>query len=96
MINLKERSIGTLILVSIIGIVAGYYLTTTLCALIPGDGNVVKTFFTTNFISLGLGFPNAVYLDLGAIKFQIGFQMKFNAFSIIGIFISLYCFRWFK
>jgi hypothetical protein len=95
MINMKERNIGTLILVVIVGILIGSYAS-TLIALIPGGNNVVKTFFTYNFISFGIGFPHAVYFDLSAVKFQIGFQMKFNFMSVLGIFISLYFFRWFK
>jgi hypothetical protein len=95
MINLKERNFGTLLLIVVIGILIGSYAS-VLINIIPGGNNVVKTFFTYNFISFGLGFPHAVYLDLSAIKFQIGFQMKFNLLSVIGLFISLYFFRWFK
>jgi hypothetical protein len=94
-INLKERNIWTLVLVVIVGILIGTYLG-TLVALIPGGNNVVKTFFTYNFISFGLGFPHALYIDLAAVKFQIGFQMKFNLLSVIGVFVSLYFFRWYK
>ncbi|HEX7510901.1 MAG TPA: DUF4321 domain-containing protein [Chitinivibrionales bacterium] len=95
MINLKERNLGTLVLVVIIGILIGSYAS-SLIALVPGSNNVVKMIFTYNFISFGLGFPHPLYLDLSAVKFQIGFQMKFNALSVIGLFISLYFFRWYK
>jgi Domain of unknown function (DUF4321) len=95
MVSLKERNFWTLVLVVVIGILIGSYLS-TLIALIPGGNNVVKTFFTYNFISFGLGFPHPLYLDISAVKFQFGFQMKFNLFSIIGIFVSLYFFRWYK
>jgi len=95
MVSLKERNFGTLVLVVIMGILIGSYAS-TLFALVPGGNNVVKTFFTYNFISFGLGFPHPIYLDLSAMKFQIGFQMKFNLLSVIGVFISLYFFRWYK
>ncbi len=95
MVSLKERNFGTLLLVVIVGILIGSYLS-ALIALIPGENNVAKTFFTYNFISFGIGFPNPLFLDLAAFKFQIGFQMKFNLFSVIGLFISLYFFRWYK
>ncbi len=95
MVSLKERNIGTLVLVVIVGILIGSYAS-ALIALVPGGNNVVKTFFTYNFISFGLGFPHPLYLDLSAMKFQIGFQMKFNLLSVIGVFISLYFFRWYK
>jgi hypothetical protein len=97
-VGLKERNIGTLILVGVVGILVGSYLN-TLVGLMPGGGNVVKTFFTYNFISFGIGdFVNnkPILIDLDAIKFQIGFQMKFSLLSIIGLFISLYLFRWYR
>jgi hypothetical protein len=37
-----------------------------------------------------------VLIDLNAIKFQFGFQMKFNLLSILGVFMSLYLYRWYK
>ncbi|MGB7569622.1 MAG: DUF4321 domain-containing protein [Chitinivibrionales bacterium] len=95
MVNLKERNFWTLVLVVVVGILIGSYLS-TLIALIPGGNNVVKTFFAYNFISFGLGFPHPLYIDISAVKFQFGFQMKFNLFSVIGIFVSLYFFRWYK
>jgi len=95
MVSLKERNFWTLVLVVVVGILIGSYLS-TLMALVPGGGNVVKTFFTYNFISFGLGFPHPLYIDISAVKFQFGFQMKFNLFSVIGIFVSLYFFRWYK
>jgi hypothetical protein len=96
MVGMKERNFWTLVLVVIVGILIGSYLTSTLVGLVHGGNNVVKTFFTYNFISVGLGFPSPLSIDLSAIKFQIGFQLKFNALSIIGIFVSLYIFRWYK
>jgi hypothetical protein len=95
MVSLKERNFWTLVLVVVIGILIGSYLS-MLIGLIPGGSNVVKTFFTYNFISFGLGFPHPLYIDISAVKFQLGFQMKFNLFSIIGVFVSLYFFRWYK
>lgn len=97
-VGLKERNFWTLVLIVIVGILIGSYLG-TLIALIPGGGNVVKTFFTYNFISFGVGdFVNnkPLLIDFAAIKFQIGFQMKFNLLSVIGVFVSLYLFRWYK
>jgi hypothetical protein len=94
-VSLKERNFWTLVLIVIVGILIGSYLG-TLIALIPGGSNVVKTFFTYNFISFGLGFPHAWYVDLAAVKFQFGFEIKFNLLSVIGVFVSLYFFRWYK
>ncbi len=94
-IGLKEKNITTLILVVIIGILIGSYLN-SLIGMIPGGNNVVKTFFTYNFINFGIGFPHPFVINLDAIKLQFGIQMKFSLLSIIGVFLSLYFFRWYK
>jgi hypothetical protein len=94
-IGLKEKNIGTLILVVIVGILIGSYLN-SLIGMIPGGNNVVKTFFTYNFINFGIGFPHALILNLDAFKLQFGMQMKFSLLSVFGIFLSLYFFRWYK
>ncbi len=93
-VNLKERNIGTLLLIVVVGVLVGSYLN-SLIGMIPGN-NVVKTFFTYNFIHFGAGFPHALVLDLDAFKLQFGFQMKFSLLSIIGIVLGLYFFRWYK
>jgi hypothetical protein len=97
-IGMKERSFGTLLLIVVIGILIGSYLN-LFVAMLPGGENVVKTFFTHSFINFGIGdFDNnkPVLLDLYAIKFQIGFQLKFSLLSILGVFVGLYFFRWYK
>jgi hypothetical protein len=94
-IGLKEKNLGTLVLVVIIGLLIGSYLN-SLIGMTLGGNNVVKTFFTYNFINFGVGFPNSLILNLDAIKLQFGIQMKFSLLSIIGIFLSLYFFRWYK
>jgi len=91
-IGLKEKNITTLILVVIVGILIGSYLN-SLMGMIPGGNNVVKTFFTYNFINFGIGFPHSLVINLDAIKLQFGIQMKFSLLSIIGVFLSLYFFR---
>jgi hypothetical protein len=94
---LKEKRISTLILISVIGILIGSYLN-SIVEILPGGDNVVKTFFTYN-IPFGIGdFVNnkPVLIDLHAIKFQIGFMIRFSLMSVIGIFVSLYIFRWYR
>jgi hypothetical protein len=53
-IAMKEKSFWTLLLVIIIGVIIGSYLNTLVRTLIPGNNNVVKTFFTTN-VTFGIG-----------------------------------------
>jgi hypothetical protein len=96
---LKDKKLGTLILVVLIGIIMGAYLN-AIVLMLPGGDNVVKTFFTYP-IKFGVGGfdegpPTPIIIDLYAIKFQFGFQFKFCLLSILGIFLSLYFFRWYK
>jgi hypothetical protein len=95
---LKDKKISTLILIVLVGIIIGAYLD-AFVLMLPGGDSVVKTFFTTA-INFGVGGfdtpPTPVVIDLYAIKFQFGFQFRFNLFSILGIFLSLYFFRWYK
>lgn len=94
---LKEKRVSTLILVVIVGILIGSYLN-CIVEMLPGGENVVKTFFTYS-IPFGIGdFVNnkPVLVDLYAIRFHIGFQIKLSLLSIMGIVVSLYLFRWYR
>jgi hypothetical protein len=92
-----EKRLGTLILVVLVGVVIGSYLG-ELVGMLPGGNNVVKNFFTSN-VTLGIGdfvHNKPVLIDLSAVKFQIGFQLEFGLLSILGVFVSLYFFRWYR
>ncbi|MFP4163124.1 MAG: DUF4321 domain-containing protein [Chitinispirillaceae bacterium] len=96
-IPLKEKRISTLILVVLVGILIGSYLNAAI-QMLPGGENVVRTFFTYT-VPFGIGDfenNNPVLVDLNAIRFQLGFQIKFSLLSILGIVLSLYFFRWYK
>lgn len=96
-VPLKEKRISTLLLVVLIGLLIGSYLNSIIMMLPLGE-SVVKTFFTYS-IPFGIGdfiHNKPVLIDLHAIKFQIGFMFRFSLLSIIGVFISLYIFRWYR
>ncbi|NLL13886.1 MAG: DUF4321 domain-containing protein [Fibrobacter sp.] len=96
-VPLKEKRISTLIIVVLIGILIGSYLN-SIVKMLPGGESVVKTFFTYS-IPFGVGdFVNnkPILINLHAIRFQFGFMIEFSLLSIIGIFISLYFFRWYR
>jgi len=93
---LKDRSLSALIVTIIVGVIIGSFLNSFVMAL-PGGTNVVKTFFTHS-ISFGIGdFVNnkPLLIDLAALKFQIGFMVRFSLLSLIGLVVSLYLFRWY-
>jgi hypothetical protein len=94
---LKERSIPALIIAIILGIIIGSFLN-SMVQMLPGGSTVVKTFFTYS-IPFGVGDfaqNKPLLIDLGAIKFQMGFQIKFSLMSLIGLIVSLYLFRWYR
>ncbi len=96
-VPLKEKRFSTLLLVVLIGILIGSYLN-SIVEMLPIGDNVVKTFFTLSR-PFGIGdFENnqPVLIDLNAIKFQFGFMFRFSLLSIIGVFVSLYLFRWYR
>ena len=94
---LKDKPLSALIFFVIIGIIIGSYLNCFL-EMLPGDKNVVKMIFTYSY-PLGIGdfvHNKPLLLDLGAIKLQLGFQLKFSFMTIVGIAVSLYMFRWYR
>jgi hypothetical protein len=94
---LKEKPFSALVFFIIIGIIIGSYLN-SLIGMLPGGNNVVKTFFTYSF-PIGIGdFVNnkPLLVDLDAIKFQIGLQLRISLLTIIGIIASMYLFRWYR
>jgi hypothetical protein len=94
---LKDKPLSALVFFVVIGIVIGSYLNSFL-EMLPGDTNVVKMIFTWSH-PLGIGdFANnkPLLLDLGAIKLQLGFQLRFSFMTIVGIAVSLYMFRWYR
>lgn len=94
---LKERSIPALIIAIILGIIIGSFLN-GIVQMLPGGPTVVKTFFTYS-VPVGVGDfvqNKPLLIDLGAFKFQLGFQIKFSLMSLIGLIVSLYLFRWYR
>jgi hypothetical protein len=92
---LKDKPLSALIFFVLIGIIIGSYLN-SLMGMLPGG--VVKTFFTYS-IPIGIGdfiTNKPVLIDLSAIKFQFGFQLRISLMTIIGIIVSIYLFRWYR
>jgi len=90
-VQLKDKKFGTLVLIVLFGVIAGA-LMSELIKLIPVGDNVFKTFFTH---PLEFGLDN-IAVNLIALKFHFGIKFQFTLMSIIGVFLSLYFFRWYK
>ena len=92
---LENRKISTLILVTLVGLIIGSYLS-LLVGMIPGEYVVVRELFTFNFLPISVGYPEPVSIDTGAVKLQFGFLTNVNIMSIIGVIVALWAYRWYK
>ena len=61
-----------------------------------GYNNVVHNFFVSSF-NFNIGFgdkPEPVVLDLYLVKLALGFGIKLNVVSVIGMIIGIYIMKW--
>lgn len=61
-----------------------------------GYNNIVHNFFVSSF-NFNVGFgdtPNPVVIDLYLVKFALGFGIKFNVVSVIGMIVGIYIMKW--
>ena len=105
---LVNRKISTLILITLVGLLVGSFLSSAMGHL---PDSVVKTTFTYP-ISINIGGDTVIphvdgaveavstntphVFDLGFIKFIFGFKIMINLLSFVGIAISLWMYRWFE
>ncbi|NLO24377.1 MAG: DUF4321 domain-containing protein [Fibrobacter sp.] len=61
-----------------------------------GYDNIVRNFFVAPFhFNIGLGNNvDPIYIDLYMIKFALGFGLKLNVVSIVGVVLALYIMKW--
>ena len=85
----RKKGIGFLFLILLIGIIIGTAVGEIIGLLLP-EG-LVKEFFIRS-VSFGFG-PTEV--DLNVLRFNIGFYLKANIISVIGVMFAAYLFRWY-
>ena len=88
-----KRNFKFVFFVILIGMLVGTVFSLFVSFFIP-DG-VVKNFFLLSK-SLGFGATENNWLDLGFIRFKIGFFFDISIVSIIGLLVSWYLLRYFK
>ena len=88
-----RRNFKFIFFVILIGMLVGTVFSLFVSFFIP-DG-VVKNFFLLSK-SLGFGATENNWLDLGFIRFKIGFFFDISIVSIIGLLVSWYLLRYFK
>ncbi|MCK4271567.1 DUF4321 domain-containing protein [bacterium] len=85
----QKKSVGTVLLILILGALIGSTFGEVIGLLLP-DG-VVKDFFLK---SIAPGFSPAT-LDLIVFSITLGFTIKLNIISILGIALAAYILRWY-
>ena len=101
-----KNNFGRLLLFIVLGLIIGGVLGECLGLLFGelgelmnagGYDNIVHNFFVKSF-SPSFGFngdnANPVVLDLYMVKFALGFGLKINVVSIIGMFVAIYIMKW--
>ena len=88
-----KRSFEFVFFVILVGMLIGTIFSLFISFFIP-EG-VVKNFFLLSK-SLGFGATENNWLDLGFIRFKIGFFFDISIVSVIGLLVSWYLLRYFK
>ena len=88
-----KKSFEFVFFVILVGMLIGTVFSLFISFFIP-DG-VVKNFFLLSK-SLGFGATENNWLDLGFIRFKIGFFFDISIVSVIGLLVSWYLLRYFK
>ena len=101
----RKNTFGRLLLFIVLGLVVGGILGECPAVLFGqlgelmnagGYNNVVHNFFVSSF-NFNIGFgdkPEPVVLDLYLVKLALGFGIKLNVVSVIGMISGLYIMKW--
>ena len=85
----RQKSLGMLVFMVILGAIVGTAIGEAIGLILP-EG-VVKEFFLRS-VATSVG-PTTV--NLVALTFTIGFSIKVNLMSVLGVVLSTYLFRWY-
>ena len=101
----RKNTFGRLLLFVVLGLIIGGILGECLGVLFGqlgelmnagGYNNVVHNFFVSSF-NFNIGFgdkPEPVVLDGYLLKLALGFGIKLNVVSVIGMIIGIYIMKW--
>jgi len=90
MIMARSRGIGFLLTVIVLGVLIGGVIGEIIGLLMP-EG-VIKEFFISS-VRASVG---PVTLDLHAFSVTLGFGLKLNIISVLGVCLVAYLFRWYR
>ncbi len=86
----RGKGIGFLLTVIVVGVLVGGVIGEIIGLLLP-DG-VIKEFFVRS-VQASVG---PVTLDLHAFSVTLGFGLKLNIISVLGVCLVAYLFRWYR
>jgi hypothetical protein len=86
----RRRSIAVVTLIIFLGIIVGTVVGEVIGILLP-EGKTIRDVFV-NSTSLHVG---PVHVDLVVFSFTLGFSLKVNLMSVIGVFVVTLLLRWF-
>jgi hypothetical protein len=102
----NRNSLGRLVLFIVLGLIIGGVLGECLGLLFGelgelmnagGYDNIVRNFFVASF-DLNLGFlgdkADPIVINLYMIKLALGFGLKINVVSIVGMIVAIYIMKW--
>ena len=85
-----RRRIGIVALVFFLGVVLGSVLGETIGILMPEDSVIRELFVSGKEFRVG-----PVYLDLIVFTFTVGFSLKVNLVSVLGVIMVAFLLRWY-
>ncbi|MBU8920858.1 MAG: DUF4321 domain-containing protein [Bacteroidales bacterium] len=85
-----KRRIGLVALVFFLGVVLGGVVGETIGLLLPEDNVIRELFVSGREFQVG-----PVYLNLIVMTFTLGFSLKVNLVSVLGIIVVAFLLRWY-
>ncbi len=86
----RRRQLAVVTLIIFLGIIVGTVVGEVIGILLP-EGKTIRDVFV-NSTSLHVG---PVHVDLVVFSFTLGFSLKVNLMSVIGVFVVTLLLRWF-
>ena len=86
----RRRQLAAVTLIIFLGIIVGTVVGEVIGILLP-EGKAIRDVFV-NSTSLHMG---PIHLDMVVFSFTLGFSLKVNLMSVIGIFVVTLLLRWF-
>ncbi len=85
-----KRRIGLVALVFFLGVILGGVIGETIGLLLPEDNVIRQLFVSGKEFQVG-----PVYLNLIVMTFTLGFTLKVNLVSVLGIIVVAFLLRWY-